>query len=187
MKTEWYHSIFMMHHPNQMGPTDDHLFGLVLDQCFYDSNTQNFGCGWWKMKTGFWCFQFLRIEFQWHFCKIKQRMGPPVWLVPSHNVSLVSLQKSIWHSHSNPFFSLSLLLLLFLLPRALSSHWPFIARPQATTTTPVVTIMSNHQIGPLFFSLSLSSLCQIGFSLKYFFSLSLSSFLPNRHHHEQPT
>ena len=165
-----------MHHPNQMGPTDDHLFGLVLDQCFYDSNTQNFGCGWWKMKTGFWCFQFLRIEFQWHFCKIKQRMGPPVWLVPSHNVSLVSLQKSIWHSHSNPFFSLSLLLLLFLLPRALSSHWPFIARPQATTTTPVVTIMSNHQIGPLFFSLSFLPLPDRFLSQVFFFSLSLILF-----------
>ena len=34
MKTEWYHSIFMIHHPKQVGPTDDKVFGLVLDDCF---------------------------------------------------------------------------------------------------------------------------------------------------------
>ena len=44
------------------------------------------------------------------FCKIKQIMGPTCRLVPSHKVSL---QKSVWHSHSNRFCSLSLLLLHF--------------------------------------------------------------------------
>ena len=65
MKNEWYHSVFMIHHPNLMGPTVEHLFGWVLSHCFPDSNTQKNGCGWWKMKTGFWCFQNLKTETQW--------------------------------------------------------------------------------------------------------------------------
>ena len=31
----------MIHHPNQVGPTDDKLFGLILDDCFHDLKTQN--------------------------------------------------------------------------------------------------------------------------------------------------
>ena len=138
-------------------------------------------------------FRFWELSFSGIFVKLSKEWDPPEWFVPSHNISL---QKSVWHSHSNLFFSLSLLLLhfFFLLPRALYSHWPFIAPPQAATITPVVTITSNHheissssaQIGPsfFFFSLSLSSLCQIGFSLRHYFSLS--SLLPYRYHHEQP-
>ena len=78
MKTKWYHSVFIILHPNRVGPTDDHLFGLVLDYCFHDSNTQNFGCGWWKMKTRFWCFQFLRIEFEWHDGNFPHMLAPTV-------------------------------------------------------------------------------------------------------------
>jgi len=49
MKIEWYHSVFMIHHQNPMGLTDEHLFGGILDHCFHDSNTQKNGCGWWKL------------------------------------------------------------------------------------------------------------------------------------------
>ena len=108
-------------------------------------------------------FRFWELSFSGIFVKLSKEWHPPEWFVPSHNVSL---QKLVWHSHSNLFFSLSLLLLhfFFLLPRALYSHWPFIAPPQAATITPVVTITSNHheissssaEIGPsFFFSLSL--------------------------------
>ena len=38
-----YHSIFMIYHPDQVGPMDDTLFDLILDNCFHDSKTQNFG------------------------------------------------------------------------------------------------------------------------------------------------
>ena len=65
MKTKWYHSVFMIHHPNWVGLTDDKLFGLILDDYFHDSKTQNFGCGWWKMRIGFWCFLKLKTETQW--------------------------------------------------------------------------------------------------------------------------
>ena len=33
MKTEWYHSVFMIHHPKRVGPTNDKVFGLLLDDC----------------------------------------------------------------------------------------------------------------------------------------------------------
>ena len=46
MKTEWYHSVFMIHHPNQVDPTGEHLFGLVLDHLFHDSNTHKNGWEW---------------------------------------------------------------------------------------------------------------------------------------------
>ena len=36
MKIEWYHSIFMIHHPNWVGPMNEHLFGGVLSECFHD-------------------------------------------------------------------------------------------------------------------------------------------------------
>ena len=42
----------MIHHPNQMGLTDDKLFGLILDDYFHNSKFQNFGCGCCKMKIG---------------------------------------------------------------------------------------------------------------------------------------
>ena len=62
MKIEWYHSVFMIHHSNWLGLTYDKLFVLILDNCFHDSKTQNFRCGWWKMKTRFWCFRKLKTE-----------------------------------------------------------------------------------------------------------------------------
>ena len=40
MKTEWYHSTFMIHHPNWVGPTNEHLFGWVLSNCFHDLVTK---------------------------------------------------------------------------------------------------------------------------------------------------
>ena len=53
---------------------------------------------------------FWKLSFNGIFVKLSIEWDPPVWLVPSHNVSL---QKSVWHSHSNSFFSLSLLLHFF--------------------------------------------------------------------------
>ena len=43
----------MIHHLKRVGPTDDKVFGLVLDDCFHHSKTQNFEFGEWKMETGF--------------------------------------------------------------------------------------------------------------------------------------
>ena len=37
---EWYHSVLCFHHPNCVGPTEEHLFGLILDHQFHDSMTQ---------------------------------------------------------------------------------------------------------------------------------------------------
>ena len=100
-----------------------------------------------KWKQDFSVFSFWELSFSSIFVKLSKEWDPPIWLVPSHNVSL---QKSVWHSHSNPFFSLSFLLLhfFFLFPRDLSSHWTFITPPQATTTTLVVAIISNHHKPP---------------------------------------
>ena len=55
-------------------------------------------------------FRFWELSFSGIFVKLSKEWDPPEWFVPSHNVSL---QKSVWHSHSNLFFSLSLLLLHF--------------------------------------------------------------------------
>ena len=55
-KTEWYHLVFMIHHPKRVAPTEDKVFDLVLDDCFNHSKTQNFEFGWWKLKTQFWHF-----------------------------------------------------------------------------------------------------------------------------------
>ena len=63
-----------------------------------------------KWKQDFGVFNFWKLSFSGIFVKLSKEWDPPIWLVPSHNVSL---QKSVWHSHSNPFFSLSLLLLHF--------------------------------------------------------------------------
>ena len=159
----------MIHNPNRVGPMDDHPFGLVLDHCFHDSNTQNFGCGWWKMKIGFWGFQFLRIEFQWHFCKIKQRMGLTRMTCPitkrlSPKISLPFLLQPILLSVSSPssFFFIYLELSLLIDPSLLLHKPP-----------------PPHQSSPLR-ATTRSSLRSLSFSL------SLSSFLPDRHHHEQP-
>ena len=55
--------------------------------------------------------------------------------------------------------------------------------PSRATTTR--SVQAQPRLGlRFFFSLSLSSLCQIGFSLRHYFSLS--SLLPYRYHHEQP-
>ena len=144
-------------------------------------------------------FRFWELSFSGIFVKLSKEWHPPEWFVPSHNVSL---QKLVWHSHSNLFFSLSLLLLhfFFLLPRALYSHWPFIAPPQAATITPVVTITSNHheissssaEIGPsFFFSLSLSFLplpdwflSQALFLSLIPFAISLPSWATTTSHYE---
>ena len=134
-----------------------------------------------KWKQDFGVFSFWELSFSGIFVKLIKEWDPPVWLVPSHNVSL---QKLVWHSHSNPFFSLSLLLLHFffsfyrelslLIDLSLLLHKlppsPQLSPSRATT-----------RFGLRFYSLSLSSLCQIGFSLRCF--IFLSTLLPNHHHH----
>ena len=114
------------------------------------------------MKIGFWCFQFWELSFSGIFVKLSKEWDPLVWLVPLHNVSLQPVL--LFVSSPSSFF-------FFLLPRALSSHWPFIAPPQAATITPVVSIMSNHQVGPSFF-LSLFPPFARSVSLSGVFSLS---------------
>ena len=163
-KIEWYHSVFMIHHPNRVGPMDDHLFGLVLDHCFHDSNTQNFGCGWWKMKIGFWCFQFLRIEFQWHFCKIKQRMGLTRMTCP--------ITKRLSPKISLPF-SLQPILLSVSSPSSFFFLYPGLS----LLTDPSLLLHKPpppHQSSPLR-ATTRSGLRSLSFSV--------SSFLLDRHHH----
>ena len=138
-------------------------------------------------------FRFWELSFSGIFVKLSKEWHPPEWFVPSHNVSL---QKLVWHSHSNLFFSLSLLLLHFfffypelslLTDPSLLLHKPppsHQSSPSRATTTR--SVQAQLRLGLRFFSLSLSlsSLCQIGFSLRHYFSLS--SLLPYRYHHEQP-
>ena len=58
-----------------MDPTGEHLFGLVLDHLFHDSNTHKMD-GSEKMKTGLECFQNLKIEMQWQYSNFIQLKGP---------------------------------------------------------------------------------------------------------------
>ena len=161
-----------------MGPTLIFLFGLIFTLCFHHSKLKNFELSDGNRKQEIGVFSFWELGFSVIFVKLSKEWDPPVWLVQSSNVSLQPVLLCLF----------SFFIFLFLLPRALSSHWPFIAPPQITTTTSIITITSNHhKQAPdwaFVFSLSLSSLCQIGFSLRRFFSLK--SFLPNHHHHEQP-
>ena len=63
MSFEWYHSIFCFHHPNRVGPTDEHLFGWVLDHCFHNSILWFLSDELWKLKTHFRFFQFPNSVF----------------------------------------------------------------------------------------------------------------------------
>ena len=116
------------------------------------------------MKIGFWGFQFLRIEFQWHFCKIKQRMGLTRMTCPitkrlSPKISLPFSLQPILLSVSSPssFFFLYPGLSLLIDPSLLLHKLP-----------------PPHQSSPL------RATTRSGLR-----SLSLSSFLPDHHHHEQ--
>ena len=89
-------------------------------------------------------FSFWELSFSGIFVKLSKEWDPSVWLVPSSNVSLPIILC---------LFSFSI---FFLLPRAFSSYLPFIAPPQASTTTPIVTIMSNHHEQPQVITIKLS-------------------------------
>ena len=101
MSFEWYHSVFCFHHRNHVGPTEEHLFGWVLDHHFHDSVTQKSGCEWWKVKTQFCYFQNSKPVTQWQVRKLAEIMGPMTCVLSSQ-------------THSSPMaFSPSFFLLLF--------------------------------------------------------------------------
>ena len=122
------------------------------------------------MKIGFWYFQFLRIEFQWHFCKIKHRMGPTHMTCPitkrlSPKISLPFLLQPILLSVSCPssFFFIYLELSLLIDPSLLlhKPPPPHQSSPLRATIRSdlrslslshpfcqIVTIMSNHHEQP---------------------------------------
>ena len=80
----------------------------------------------------------------------------------------MSLSRFFSVSSHSPFF--------FLLPRAFSSYWPFIAPPQATTTTPVINIMSNHQIGSSSSQIGSLGLLCLWFGFAMHLDLEIGSF-----------
>ena len=76
MKTEWYHSVFMIHYPNQVGPMDEHLFGWVLYQCFHDLNTQKIDLGDGKWKHVFGVFKTWKLKLNGNMI-ISFNLGDP--------------------------------------------------------------------------------------------------------------
>ena len=140
------------------------------------------------MKIGFWGFQFLRIEFQWHFCKIKQRMGLTRMTCPikkrlSPKISLPFSLQPILLSVSSPssFFFLYPGLALLTDPSLLlhKPPPPHQSSPLRATTRSglrslslshpfcqIVTIMSNHHE-------PLQAQPRLGLCFSFFFSLSL--------------
>ena len=58
---------------------DEHLFGWVLDHCFYHSILWFLSDELWKLKTHFRCFQFLKLSFQWHFRNYTHIPNRNVW------------------------------------------------------------------------------------------------------------
>ena len=80
----------------------------------------------------------------------------------------MSLSRFFSVSSHSPFF--------FLLPRAFSSYWPFIAPPQATTTTPVINITSNHQIGTSSSQIGSLGLLCLWFGFAMHLDLEIGSF-----------
>ena len=138
-----------------------------------------------KWKQDFGVFNFWELSFNGIFVKLSKEWGPPYDL--SHHItSLSSLSKNqfgiLTPTRSSlclfSFFFFFYLELSLLTGLSLLVHKP----PPPHQSSPS---WATTRLGLCFF-LSLSSLCQIGFSLKYFFSLFLTSLFPNRHHHEQP-
>ena len=127
----------------------------------------------WKPKTIFWCFQAIRIEFQWHFYKIKQINGSRSHDLSQHIRSFS--KKLVWPHFSSPFSLRSFF--IFFPCLELSPHQTSIAPPRTT--------MRHHASFSTTRNLSLP-LCQIVFYLSWvvvivFFSLSLSLLpLPNQ-------
>ena len=109
-------------------------------------------------------FSFWELSFSGIFVKLSKEWDPSVWLVPSSNVSLPVILC---------LFSFSI---FFLLPRAFSSYWPFIAPPQATTTTPVINITSNHQIGTSSSQIGSLGLLCLWFGFAMHLDLEIGSF-----------
>ena len=73
---EWYHLVFCFHYPNCVGPTAQHLFGLVLNHGFHHSWLNKMDDEWPKLKTGFTCFQNSKTEFRWQVDKLDEVVGP---------------------------------------------------------------------------------------------------------------
>ena len=72
---EWYHSVFCFHHPNCVGPTAHHLFGLVLNHGSHHLKLSKMDDEWLKLNTGFTCFQNSKTEFQWQVGKLDEVVG----------------------------------------------------------------------------------------------------------------
>ena len=62
---EWYHLVFIIEFSKRVGSTKKILFGLVFGWCCHHSKLKNLSDGWWKLKTEFWCFLFLKYELWW--------------------------------------------------------------------------------------------------------------------------
>ena len=60
---EWYHSVFCFHHSNHVGPTEEHLFGWVLDYYFHHSILWFLSDELWKLKTYLGVFSFHNFVF----------------------------------------------------------------------------------------------------------------------------
>ena len=140
-----------------------------------------------KWKQDFSVFSFWELSFSGIFVKLSKEWDPPIWLVPSHNVSL---QKSVWHSHSNPFFSLSLFLLLLFFSFTQSSLFSLTLHCSSTSchhhTNPHHHEQPPNRAFVFFLSLSLSFLPLPDRFLSQAFFLSLSSLLLDHHHYKQP-
>ena len=113
---EWYDSVFYFHHPNHVGPTTQHLFGLVLNHEFHHSMTWWNGCEWPKLKTSFTYFQNSKTEFQWQVGKLDEIVGPS----PVHCHIRNRLSYYRWSSSISFQFSGKFLLKIFPLLTSLS-------------------------------------------------------------------
>ena len=64
------------------------LFGLIFTLCFHHSKLKNFELSDGNRKQEIGVFSFWELSFSGIFVKLSKEWDPPVWLVPSSNVSL---------------------------------------------------------------------------------------------------
>ena len=71
-----------------MGPTKKFLFGLIINSCFHHSKLKNLSLSDGNRKQEIGVFSFWELSFSGIFVKLSKEWDPPIWLVPSSNVSL---------------------------------------------------------------------------------------------------